>query len=407
MDLLLQIGVESDLLRSHNKRWYRMEECKSETTDERTLTDACLDAERAASDANKVATTAAARQVLDDHIERDRRLADAKLLKFRVGVDRTLSRERSDYPSTNSSVAHERDSAEQRKQIERDVTDALVQQERERFDVADEARRKGQDALRDGLEARRQDTDDQLSIERQGADTSASALTEAQKKEARQREVLGVVAHDLRSPLTAICLSAENIAEATNEPLTRSTARVIELAAVRMERLISDLLDMARIESGPLRISKQRHDVGALLLEVLQSYESTFAARGITFAVDTMTDGVEAFFDYDRIVQVLSNLLGNAMKFTQSGGTVALHVERQAEMVVFIVHDNGPGIAQSALPHIFERFWTIDSDVRRGLGLGLYICQNIIQAHGGRIEAASEPNAGATFRFSLPTTQCS
>ena len=112
-----------------------------------------------------------------------------------------------------------------------------------------------------------------------------------------------------------------------------------------------------------------------------------------------------AFFDYDRIVQVLSNLLGNAMKFTQSGGAVALHVERQAELLVFTVRDNGVGIPQASLPHIFERFWNIDSDTRRGIGLGLYICENIIQAHGGTIGAESEPGKGATFRFSLPATQ--
>jgi signal transduction histidine kinase len=145
--------------------------------------------------------------------------------------------------------------------------------------------------------------------------------------------------------------------------------------------------------------------VGSLLLEILQSYESLFSVRGIHFAVNTMTDGLEAFFDYHRIVQVLSNLLGNAMKFTQSGGTVALYIERRAEAIVFIVRDNGAGIARAALPHIFERFWKTDSDVRRGLGLGLYICQNIIHAHGGRIEAISEPGKGATFQFSLPIAQ--
>ena len=86
---------------------------------------------------------------------------------------------------------------------------------------------------------------------------------------------------------------------------------------------------------------------------------------------------------------------------------MALHVERQAEVVVFSVSDNGVGIAQSALPHIFERFWKADSDARRGLGLGLYISQNIIQAHGGRIGAASEPGKGTTLHFSLPIAHCS
>src|ERR1700733_3327712 len=253
-----------------------MGQSKSEVADDRALTDARLDAERAASDADSPVSTAAARGALDDHIERDPILADARLLKFRVGVDRTLSREQSDSPSANSSVAHERESAEQRKQIERGVTDTLLQQERQRSDVAVEAQRSEHDAVRDGLEGRRQDTDNQLSNERRGADTTASALgetrnvlgetrdalTKAETKDWRQRDVLGTVAHDLRSPLSAICLSAESIAETTKDASTRSAARVIELAAARMERLLSDLLDVARIESGALRVLKQQHDVG-------------------------------------------------------------------------------------------------------------------------------------------------
>jgi signal transduction histidine kinase len=396
-----------------------MGQSKSEVADDRALTDARLDAERAASDADSPVSTAVARGALDDRIERDRRLADARLLKFRVGIDRTLSREQSDAPSANSSVAHERDSAEQRKQTERGVADTLLQQERQRSDVAVEAQRSEHDAVRDGLEGRRQDTDEQLSIERRGADTTASALgetrnvlgetrsalTKAETKDWRQRDVLGTVAHDLRSPLSAISLSAESIAETTKDASTRSAARLIELAAARMERMLSDLLDVARIESGALRISKQHHDVGALLQEVLHSYQPMFSARGIAFTVDTPTASMAAFFDYDRIVQVLSNLLGNAMKFTQDGGTVALHVEQQAELIVFTVRDSGVGIPQASLPHIFERFWNIDSDMRRGIGLGLYICENIIQAHGGTIGAESELGKGATFRFSLPNAQ--
>ena len=396
-----------------------MQQLKSEIAGDRTLTDACLDAERVAgSEADGAAATSAARQELDDLIERDRMLADARLLKFRVSVDRTLSRERSESPSANVSIANERDSAEQRKQIERNVTDALLQQERLRSDAAVEARRDDHDGLRDGLEALRQETNDQLSTERRGVDTIANALdkttsvlgetkdalTEAQTKEEWQHDVLKVVAHDLRSPLSTIYLNAESIAETTEVDSTRSAARLIERAAARMGRLISDLMDVACIESGALRISRQHYDVGALLLEVLRSYESMFAARNITFTVDTKTDGAEAFFDHDRIVQVLSNLLGNAMKFTPGGGTVALRAERRAGMVVFTVSDTGAGIAKSALPHIFERFWSIDSNARRGLGLGLYICENIIHAHGGKIEVVSEPNKGATFQFSLPVT---
>jgi signal transduction histidine kinase len=241
-----------------------MEPSQSAIADDRALTDARLAEERAVSDAASAAAIPATQQVLDDLIERDRKLADAKLFKFRVGVDRTLSRQRSDSPAASSSVAHERDMEEQRKKIERGVTDRLLQQERQRSDVAVEAILSDYGALPHTLHARRQNTDDQLSIERRGADTTVSALdetrdnlgetrtalTEAQAKDARQQEVLGMVAHDLRNPLSAIYLNAANIAETTKEASTREAARAIELAAVRMERLVGDLLDVSASNRG-------------------------------------------------------------------------------------------------------------------------------------------------------------
>jgi len=382
---------------------------KIEMAAERAQTDASLDAERAISDADVSMSPEDARRLLDDLIQRDRMIADRSLLKFRDGADRTLSVERSNFPASSSSVIHERSSADERKKVERDVTDALLLRERERSDTAVESGRSDHDALREGLEARRQSTDDRLSIERRGADTTAtalgetrSALAEANTQQGRQHDVLGTVAHDLRNPLVAISLGAAIIAETTVEASTRTAAQAIELAAARMDRLLSDLLDLARIASGTLHITKRQHDVGALLLEVRRLYEPMFSTRFITFTVDTPADSLNAPFDHDRIVQVLSNLLGNAMKFTQVGGAVVLGVERQEDLIAFVVRDNGPGIPQSALPHIFERFWQIDNHERRGLGLGLHICENIVQAHGGRIWAESELGKGATFRFTLP-----
>ncbi|MEJ1963694.1 MAG: ATP-binding protein [Gammaproteobacteria bacterium] len=387
-----------------------MGQSKLEIADGRAHTDASLEAERVTSDAELAVSAPEARRQLDDLIERDRTIADARLLKFRERVDRTLLRERSDSPPPNSSVADERDSADQRKLVEREITDALLQRERQRSDIAVESDRSDQDEQRLGLEARRQETNDQLSFERKGADSIASslgetksALTEAQTKEERHHDVLGMVTHDLRNPLSLISLSAESIAETTNEESTRIASHGIRLAAARMERLLSELLDVVRIESGMLRIVKRRHDVGALLQEVHVAYEPLFSARGITLTADTPPDGLEAFFDHDRIVQVLSNLLGNAMKFTPLGGKVIIHAERQADMVAVTVRDNGLGIPASALTHIFERFWQIDNNTRRGLGLGLHICEKIIQAHGGDISVESELGEGATLRFTLPT----
>ncbi|MEP7243128.1 MAG: ATP-binding protein [Gammaproteobacteria bacterium] len=395
-----------------------MGQSKRQVADERAHTDASLDAERVTSDVDSAGYAAVARRLLDDLIDRDRLLADLGLLKFRAGADSTLSRDRSSSPAPDASVAREQTSADQRMQVEREVTDALLLRERQRSDLAVQADRSEHDAIQSGLEERRQCTDEQLSIERQGADSTTatlgkttsvlgeaeSALADARTKGGRQTDVLGIVTHDLRSPLAVISLSAGSIAEMTNEPATRSAAHAIGLAAARMERLLSDLLDIARIDSGTLRIIRQRQDLGALLAEVRRSYEPMFAARGITFKVGTLETKLHASFDHDRIVQVLSNLLGNAMKFTQAGGTVALDVEQRTDALIFTVRDDGPGVPQAALLHVFDRFWQIDSHTRRGLGLGLHICQNLIQAHGGRIWAESELGKGATFGFTLPTT---
>ncbi len=169
-----------------------------------------------------------------------------------------------------------------------------------------------------------------------------------------------------------------------------------------MDRLLSDLLDVARIASGTLQIIKRRHDVGAFLLEVHGLYEPMFSSRYIRFTVDTPADSINVPFDHDRLVQVLSNLLGNAMKFTQAGGAVALRVERQEDQIVFIVCDNGPGIPQSALSDIFERFWQIDSLRAAGSDWGSTSARTSFR----RTEAGSGPRANLEkvrpFRFTLP-----
>ena len=386
-----------------------MGQSKSETANERAHTDASLGAERATSDADSAVYAADERRMLDDLIERDRTLADLRLLKFRDGADRTLSRERFDSPALSTAVSIERSSADEHKKLEREVTDANLQRERHQSDVAVETKRGEHDARRVELTARRHATDDQLSSERHGADITASvlgqtkdALAEAQTQRGRGRDVLGTVAHDLRSPLSVISMRAESIARTTLEAVTRISADAIALSVARMERLLGELLDIACIDSGTMRIVKRTHDLGELLREVHRSYEPMFSSRHLTFTIETPARSIVASFDYDRIVQVLSNLLGNAMKFTQQGGLVALHVEQRGEEIVFSLHDNGPGIPQSALPHLFDRFWQIDSDERRGLGLGLHICEAIVQAHGGRIWAESEVGRGSTFRFALP-----
>ncbi len=169
-----------------------------------------------------------------------------------------------------------------------------------------------------------------------------------------------------------------------------------------MDRLLTDLLDVVRIHAGSLSVHKRQHDVGALVAEVFDTYAPLFRTRGIAFCIDMESESIVAPFDHDRMVQVLSNLLGNAMKFTPHGGHVTLQVKRETHQVQIALSDDGPGIHPSAVPLVFERFWQIDSTTRRGLGLGLHIAEEIVKVHGGRIWVETVFGKGATFKFTLP-----
>lgn len=384
-----------------------MKEVLRRIAERRAHTDASLDAERASTDVARARPLARAQRVLDDLIERDRLLADDRLRRFRARSDGELVREREGAPRLAPAVTLERRAADEDKQTERDVTDAALHRERQLADAAVETERRERESDRLQHEVRRLDTDDQLSTERGGEDLTVralgetrTALADARSNQARRGDVLAMVAHDLRSPLSVISLNASCLSEAEDFSV-REMGHDMVLAAARMERLVCDLLDVARCEAGALRIIKRPQDVGALVSEVLRSYHPLFEARGLTFDAEAPA-GVVCSLDHDRIVQVLANLLGNAMKFTPRGGAVHLRAERRGEDVELTLRDSGAGIASEALPHVFERFWKVDDEARRGLGLGLYICEKIVTAHGGRIGVESALGKGSRFHFTLP-----
>lgn len=379
--------------------------------DQRASTDASLVAERATTDTGSERATASAQRSQDDRLERDRLRADKRLLEFRERADRALARERSESPAPNSTLKTERLRADQVKEAERAATDAHLEVERRRADAVAETQLLEHADEGARLEVRRKDTDDQLSTERTETDVviaslveTETALAHGQSRDARRGNVLAIVTHDLRGPLTVIALNAELIAEESKEAGTLALIQDVSLAAARMERLLTDLLDVARVEAGTFRVVKRAHDARDLVTEVVRAYQPLFVDRKLTFAAEGPVSPLVASFDHDRVVQVLSNLLGNALKFTPPDGNVELHVERATDQIEFVLHDSGPGIPAEALPHVFERFWQIDNSERRGLGLGLYICEQIVGAHGGKIWVESEVGNGTTFRFTLPVS---
>lgn len=230
----------------------------------------------------------------------------------------------------------------------------------------------------------------------------AEALETARKALGARDELLGIVAHDLRSPLGAISMRAELLRESSSDPNARDQATVIDNIATRMGHLIKSMLDVTAIEAGQLAVHEAPVEVEGLVREVLDVVSMIAASKQIHLEQRVAEPGLLVLADRERILQVLSNLLGNAIKFTPRGGRVTLSAERSGGDVVFASTDTGPGISDEHLPHVFERYWRYGARGTKGTGLGLFIAKSIVEAHGGEISVASSPGRGATFRFTLP-----
>jgi signal transduction histidine kinase len=216
----------------------------------------------------------------------------------------------------------------------------------------------------------------------------------------RSRErVLEIVAHDLRNPLGAIGMSAEALQRTpAHGPDRRHLDRIVH-AVSRMDGLIGDLVDVAGIEHQTLALTPSREAVEPIVRETAEAFLPKAEQRHITLEVESPPGDVTIAADRARIVQLLGNLIGNALKFTPEGGRVALRVSRQDHQVRFEVADSGPGIAPENVPHIFEQYW---KGAGQGTGLGLFIARSIARAHRGELEVKTAPGAGATFFFTLP-----
>jgi signal transduction histidine kinase/CheY-like chemotaxis protein len=216
-------------------------------------------------------------------------------------------------------------------------------------------------------------------------------------------EILGIVAHDLRNPLNVISAAANSLHHRLSDSVSRRPLERIMRAAQRAEHLIRDLLDLSAIEGGHFSIEKRPIDTSNTILTALDSQQGLAATSCVILASDLSPalPWIEA--DEERILEVLENLVGNAVKFTMAGGTVTVGAALRDQTLMIWVKDNGPGIAADQLTHLFDRFWQASKADRRGTGLGLTICKAIVEAHGGRIWAESELGAGTTVFFTIPS----
>jgi signal transduction histidine kinase len=231
------------------------------------------------------------------------------------------------------------------------------------------------------------------------------ARVAAEAKIAAREEILAAVSHDLGNPISAASTGATLLVrrgQMVGDAVVVRQAELVQRALERMYKLVTDLLHVSQIEGGRLPIEKGEHEPSDILRQALDLFSPLATAKARELACVPPSWSAPVSCDRDRIHQVLSNLLGNALKFTPTGGRVSLSVKATPDDVEFSVEDSGPGIECADLPRIFDRYWQAAGQRRHGLGLGLAIAQGIVHAHGGRIWAESELGRGATFRFTLP-----
>jgi signal transduction histidine kinase len=232
---------------------------------------------------------------------------------------------------------------------------------------------------------------------------NARLYRDAQQALRAREEMLAVVSHDLRNPLSVVGLSLRLLAPTVAADAGRAaTLKRAQNAFERMHRLIEDLLDLARLDQGTMKIERARHSITGLLTEHVEVHRPLAEDRGIGLELSAAADAIVEV-DRERIGQVLSNLVGNALKFTPRGGAVRVHSECIGRIARIAVEDTGRGIAPDALPRIFERGYQHGgAAARQGIGLGLVIAKGIVEAHGGTIDVASTVGTGTTVRFTLP-----
>ncbi|MHB1169792.1 MAG: hybrid sensor histidine kinase/response regulator [Longimicrobiales bacterium] len=231
----------------------------------------------------------------------------------------------------------------------------------------------------------------------EGLARAAEAATRARD------DVLATVSHDLRNPIGTIYTSAALLLDLPLDEAQRERqVQIIKRTAERMNRLIQDLLDASRMEAGHFSVEPQPITIRSIMDDAREMLAPIADADGITLAEEVDDPDVRVMADAERVQRVLSNLVGNALKFTPRGGTVQLRASCDADVCRFSIHDEGPGIPPENLERVFDRYWQANRGSAGGAGLGLAIAQGIVTAHGGRIWAESSPPDGATFIFTLP-----
>jgi PAS domain S-box-containing protein len=254
---------------------------------------------------------------------------------------------------------------------------------------------------------RRYTADDLVFVEEVAARASfvidnARMHDEAQRAASERQGILAVVTHDLRNPLSAILMTTEALIKDRTGPTVDTRLELVRRSATRMDRMIRDLVDVASVDAGRLSIEVRAESLRALCVEALETVRHVAQARSLTLQMHPLPDDLRVLCDRERILQVIVNLLGNALKFTAARGTITLRGTREDDRARITVEDTGVGIAPERIAHVFERNWQAPETARMGMGLGLFISKGIVEAHGGTIDVESEVGRGSRFSFTVP-----
>jgi signal transduction histidine kinase len=228
---------------------------------------------------------------------------------------------------------------------------------------------------------------------------------QAQKATRAREDLLSLVSHDLKNPLSVIRMNAEMLLQPnrTTDPRVRKQLAMIQDSADQMSRLINDLLDTASIEAGRSFVEPRNLQAIPLIQNVLEGLRPALTKKSLRLKSQIPANLPMVCADAPRFQQVMTNLFTNAIKFTPQGGTITVRAQFEEDATVkFSIRDTGSGISQKDIPHLFDRFWQAKSTARFGTGLGLFIVKGIVEAHGGRIWVESKVGKGSTFYFTLP-----
>ena len=233
------------------------------------------------------------------------------------------------------------------------------------------------------------------------------AKMEAERAVLARDEMLGVISHELKNPLTAvqvtISLIQRTLPQTSELEKVQKLLEKLEPSIKRMSRLIADLLDVTRLEANAFKLELRSCDLIEIVREVVQSHEASAEEKLIQLSSEIPPECREVFCDSVRTIQILANIVNNAIKFTNTGGAVRVSAKRTDHHVEVRITDNGKGISKEALSHVFDRFWQAPDTAYRGTGLGLSIAKGLVEAQGGKIRAESSMGDGTTFSFTLPT----